>query len=414
MFKLYDIAKKLVCKACGKEFLAEIRTACDDCFGPVEVVYDLNAVSKTLSKESITSRNENFWRYSELLPVQRRDSSLDLEPGYTPLRKARNLGEQLGLKNLYLKDETVGPTYSFKDRSAAIGVLKSVEWNLMAVGCASTGNLANATAAAAAKAALPCYIFVPTSLNGTKVQLALAYGARIIGIENSYDDANRVANRVADKHRWGLLNINVRPYYVEGSKTIGLEIVEQLGWQAPDLLIAPLGSGALLSAVAKGLREFESLGFLTDVRTKFCGSQPEGCSPIATAYRNRSNEIVPIEHPNTIADSLAIGDPASGLEVLQIIRRSSGFADAPSDDEIIDAQLRLARAEGVFAEPAGGTVVASLIRQIESGEIDKDESIVLLITGSGLKSLSTVARGDFFVPRVPSTLEAVEKILGVV
>ncbi|MEM2839881.1 MAG: pyridoxal-phosphate dependent enzyme, partial [Thermoplasmata archaeon] len=185
---------------------------------------------------------------------------MDLEPGFTPLRKAKNLGEQLGLKNLYLKDETVGPTYSFKDRSATIGVLKSVEWNLKAVGCASTGNLANAAAAAAAKASLPCYIFVPTNLNGPKIQLALAYGAKIIGIENSYDDANRVANRVADKHRWGLLNINVRPYYVEGSKTIGLEIVEQLGWQTPDLLISPLGSGALLSAVAKGLREFESLG----------------------------------------------------------------------------------------------------------------------------------------------------------
>lgn len=414
MTNLYEIDYKLVCKACEKEFPTEIKTACDDCFSPVEIVYDLDAVRKTLNKDSIAIRRENYWRYAELLPVRRKFLNLDLEPGYTPLRRARNLGEQLGMKNLYIKDETVSPTYSFKDRSATIGVLKSIEFGLEAVGCASTGNLANATAAAAAKAALPCYIFVPSDLNGVKVQLALAYGARIIGIEKTYDDANRVANRVADKHRWGLLNINIRPYYVEGSKTIGFEIIEQLDWRAPDLLISPLGSGALLSAVAKGVREFESLGLLKNVQTRFSGSQPEGCSPIATAYRNGSDEIAPIEYPNTIAESLAIGDPASGQEALQIIRRTGGFADAPTDDEIIDAQLKLAHLEGVFAEPAGGTVVSSLIRGIESGEIDKDETVVLLITGSGVKSLGTLRHNEFYVPRVPSTLEAVEKVLGVV
>ncbi|MGB9588467.1 MAG: threonine synthase [Armatimonadota bacterium] len=398
---------------CGKEFPTEIRAACDDCFGPIEVVYDLEAVRKTLTKNALRERNKNLWRYAELLPLEIQSSNVDLEPGYTPLRRAKNLGEALGLRNLYLKDETVAPTFSFKDRAAAVGVLKSIEFGLKAVGCASTGNLANAAAAAAAKAGLPCYIFVPSDLNGPKVQLALAYGARVIGIEKTYDDANRIANRVADRHGWGLLNINVRPYYVEGSKTIGLEIAEQLEWSAPDLLIAPLGSGALLCAVAKGIRELSAVGLLKEVQTSFSGSQPIGCSPIATAYVNKTDEIIPVEHPDTIAESLAIGDPASGLEALHIIRESGGFADALTDEEIVNAQLKLAQTEGVFAEPAGGVVVASLIRRLEAGEIDKDERVVLLITGSGLKSLSSVASINSFIPRVPSTMDAVEKVLGV-
>lgn len=414
MFELYETTKGLRCKICGKEFPVEIRTACDDWFGPVEVIYDLEAVKKTLTKENLGVRNKNLWRYAELLPIRINNSDEGLEPGFTPLRRAKNLGDALGLKKLYLKDETIGPTFSFKDRAAAVGVVKSVEFGLKAVGCASTGNLANAAAAAAAKARLPCYIFVPSDLNGPKIQLALAYGAKVIGIEKTYDDANRVANIIADKHDWGLLNINIRPYYVEGSKTIGLEIVEQLGWCAPDLLISPLGSGALLCAVAKGFREFESLGLLEEVGTRFSGSQPAGCSPIATAYLNRTDDIVPVEHPETIAESLAIGDPASGLEALQIIRESQGFADAPTDEEIVDAQLKLAQTEGVFAEPAGGTVVASLIRKVDAGEIDKDETVVLLITGSGIKSLSSTVPVDTFIPRVPSTLDAVERVLGVV
>lgn len=404
----------LRCKECGAEYPAAIRTACERCFGPLEVVYDLDAVRETLTKELLGKRAWDFWRYAELLPVGVPREGMDLKPGFTPLRRCKNLGSKLGLREVFAKDETVNPTYSFKDRPAAIGVIKSSEWGLSAVGCASTGNLANATAAAAAKASMPCYVFVPANLPEAKILPTVAYGARVIGIEGSYDDANRVANLVADKFGWGLLNINVRPYYVEGSKSIGFEILEQLGWKAPVAVIIPLGSGALLSAVHKGLTEFKSLDLVHDVGTRISGSQPAGCSPIASAYSAGSQEIAPVEKPETIAESLAIGDPASGIEALRIIRHTRGFADAPTDQEILDGQRLLAKTEGIFAEPAGGTVVASLLRKLESGELDRNDSVVLLITGSGLKTVNTFISGDTKIPKVPSTLSAVEKVLGVV
>lgn len=413
MPNLTPVTTKLRCKECGAEYPATVRTACERCFGPLEVVYDLDAVKERLTRELLTRRDWDFWRYAELLPVGVPRDGMDLKPGFTPLRRCRNLESRLGLREVFAKDETVNPTYSFKDRPAAIGVLKSIEWGLPAVGCASTGNLANATAAAAAKAGIPCYVFVPANLPGGKILTTLAYGAKVVGIEGSYDDANRVANLVADKFGWGLLNINVRPYYVEGSKSIGFEILEQLGWRAPDAVIIPLGSGALLSAVYKGLTEFESLGFVRDLRTRISGSQPAGCSPIASAYSAGLLEIAPVEKPETIAESLAIGDPASGIEALRIIKKTRGFADAPTDQEIIDGQRLLAKSEGIFAEPAGGTVVASLLRKLESGELDRSDSIVLLITGSGLKTVNTFAPGDVEISRVPSTLSAVEKALEV-
>jgi len=410
---LTPVTTELRCKECGAEYPATVRTACERCFGPLEVAYDLDAVKERLTRELLTRRDWDFWRYAELLPVGVPRDGMDLKPGFTPLRRCRNLESRLGLREVFAKDETVNPTYSFKDRPAAIGVLKSIEWGLPAVGCASTGNLANATAAAAAKAGIPCYVFVPANLPGGKILTTLAYGAKVVGIEGSYDDANRVANLVADKFGWGLLNINVRPYYVEGSKSIGFEILEQLGWRAPDAVIIPLGSGALLSAVYKGLTEFESLGFVRDLSTRISGSQPAGCSPIASAYSAGLLEIAPVEKPETIAESLAIGDPASGIEALRIIRKTRGFADAPTDQEIIDGQRLLAKSEGILAEPAGGTVVASLLRKLESGELDRSDSIVLLITGSGLKTVNTFAPGDVEISRVPSTLSAVEKALEV-
>jgi len=414
--EVFDLSKRkqnLRCKNCGQEYPAEIRTACDECFGPVEVIYDYDVVREKLEKDLFEYREKSFWRYAELLPIEQPADGIDLKPGFTPLRRCRNLERKLGIREIHVKDETVNPTYSFKDRAAAIGVLKSIEWGLTAVGCASTGNLATATAASAARASIPCYIFVPATLSGPKIQVSQAYGARLIGIEDSYDDANRIANLVADKFGYGLVNINVRPYYCEGSKTIGLELAEQLNWETPDNVIIPLGSGALLSAVYKGLRELETIGLIEDITTKVSGSQPQGCAPIANAYLSGSSDIVPVEKPQTYAESLAIGDPASGFETLRIIQETGGFADAPTDDEILNGQRILARTEGIFAEPAGGTVVASLLRKVESGEIDSDESVVLLITGSGLKTINSFVPGEGSFPRVPSTLEAVEKILGV-
>jgi len=405
--------KYIRCKVCGEEYPAGIRLACEECFGPVGLAYDYDAIREKLTKDLIKKRNNNFWRYAELLPVNEPVDGFDPTIGFTPIRRCRNLEERLDLKELFVKDETVNPTYSFKDRSATIGVLKSKEWKLPAVGCASTGNLATATAAAAAKAELPCYIFVPASLSGPKIVVSQAYGAKIIGIEGSYDDANRIANLVADKFGYGLVNINVRPYYIEGSKTIGLEILEQFDWTSPDHILIPLGSGALLSAVYKAYREFETIGFTDISGARISGSQPENCSPIATAFSTGSNEIIPVESPEIYAESLAIGDPASGLEALKIIRETGGFADATTDNEILNGQYLLAKTEGIFAEPAGGTVVASLIRRLESGDIDKDERILLLITGSGLKTINTFVPEEASFPKVPSNLEAVERFLEV-
>lgn len=382
-------ATAMRCRECGAEYPLSRRTACEACFASLKIVYDYERVKEQLTPAALAKRPKTLWRYMELLPLEAPERVVDLAPGYTPMRRAENLGRHLGIRELYLKDDTVNPTYSFKDRPTAVAVSKAVEWGLSAVGCASTGNLAGATAAAAAKARLPCYIFIPASLDETKVFSALAYGAKVIGVHGTYDDANRIANLVADRYNWGLVNINIRPFYLEGSKTLGFETCEQLGWTAPDRVLIPMGSGALLTAVQKSFEELLTLGLIGSLSTRICGSQPRGCAPIVNAFERGETRIEPVEAPDTIAESLAIGDPASGSEAVEIMQKTGGFADAPLDGEIVEAQRLLARTEGILAEPAGGTVIATLKRRLEDGTIGPDERVVCYVTGNGLKAPHT-------------------------
>lgn len=402
----------LRCRECGAEYPPVWLSVCDACFGPLEVTYEIAAVREAFNRKALDGRSKDLWRYRELLPIFDDGSRVDLQPGYTPLRKADNLAKALDLKDVWVKDDTVNPTYSFKDRPVAVAVAKAREWNLSAVGCVSTGNLAAATAAAAAKAHLPCYVFVPAHLESTKLLLPRVYGATVVPVDGTYDDANRVALLAADKRGWGFVNINLRPYYAEGSKTLLFETWEQLGFELPDVTIVPMGSGLLLTSIDKAIRELRELGEVKDASTRIVGSQPEGCSPIVQGFSSKDGRPRPVKKPNTIAESLAIGDPASGYDAIQIMKRTRGFADAPTDPEILEGQRLLARTEGVFAEPAGGTTVATLKRARQDGRIDRDERVVLLITGNGLKAPG-VWNGSFppLTPVAPDSA-AVDRFLG--
>jgi threonine synthase len=303
------------------------------------------------------------------------------------------LGRQLGgLKNLFIKNDSVNPTFSFKDRPAGVAVSRAKESGLKAVGCASTGNLASATAAHAAKAKLPCYIFAPTDVENIKIAQALSYGAEYVAVDGTYDDANRVAAVVGDSKGIGVVNINMRPYYVEGSKTLAYEVAEQLNWQVPDNLIIPVGSGAMLNAICKGFEELSDLGLIDSITNlKITAAQPHGCAPVFNAYKNNSNEVIPVERPETIAKSLAIGDPGDGLYVLRRLKQYNGIAEEATNDEIVDGILALAKTEGIFTEPAGGVAVAVLQKMVEEGKIDRDEKVVCYITGNGLKATEALA-----------------------
>ena len=291
-----------------------------------------------------------------------------------------------------MKDDTVNPTGSFKDRPATVAVSKALEFGYEAVGCASTGNLAAATAAHASKAGLPCYVFIPADTEIDKVLQASTYGAEIIAVKGTYDDANRLAAQAADEYEWALVNINIRPYYVEGSKTLAFEICEQLGWRAPENLIVPVGSGALLCAIWRGLKQFLELGLIDELKTRIFAAQPEGCSPIVDAFKSESEDVIPVEKPATIAKSLAIGDPGDGVYALQAIRESGGAAVSATDEEILKAIRTLGETEGIFAEPAGGVTIAVLEKLIESGLISSDEEVVCCVTGSGFKSSETLLK----------------------
>ena len=402
----------LRCRECGAEYPPTRLSVCEQCFGPLEVAYEISAVRESFRREALASRPRDLWRYRELLPVFDESARVDLQPGFTPLRRGRNLEEVLDLQEVWIKDDTVNPTYSFKDRPVAVAVAKAREWGLQAVGCASTGNLAAATAAAAAKARLPCYVFAPASLEPTKLLLPRIYGATLVPVDGTYDDANRVALLTADARGWGFVNINLRPYYAEGSKTLVFETWEQLGFDLPDVILTPLGSGLLLTSVDKGLRELRELGEIDGAGPRLVGTQPDGCAPIVRGFESPDGRPRPVRKPETIAESLAIGDPASGFEAIQIMRRTRGFADAPSDAEILEGQKLLAQTEGVFSEPAGGTTIATLRRARADGRIDRDERVVLFITGNGLKAPGIWK--DAFPPlaAVPPTLAAVDAYLG--
>jgi threonine synthase len=382
--------QSLKCRECGTEYAPQFIYVCGECFGPLDVVYNLPS---NIKKNTFESRQEKtYWRYFELLPITNKSNIVNLNAGFTPLQYAERLGKEIGeLKNLFIKNDSVNPTFSFKDRPAGVAISKAREIGLKAVGCASTGNLASATAAHAAKAKLPCYIFAPSDLEHVKIAQALSYGAEFVAVEGTYDDANRVASIIGDSKGIGVVNINMRPYYVEGSKTLAYEVAEQLNWRVPDNLIIPVGSGAMLNAICKGFEELHRLGFIDSVRNlRITAAQPHGCSPVVDAFKRKSDDVIPVERPTTIAKSLAIGDPGDGLYVLKKLRQYNGMAEEATDEEIIDGILTLAKTEGIFTEPAGGVSVAVLRKLIEDGRIDNDETTVCYITGNGLKATEAI------------------------
>lgn len=399
----------LECPECGNIYPQELTPICKECWGPLKVKYDYELIKNEVNKQKIKLRPFNHWRYIELLPIENTTKIISLDDGGTPLVHCKNLGEKLGLNKLYIKNDTLNPTLSFKDRPASVGITKCLEFGVGTVGCASTGNLAASTAAHAAKAGLPCFIFVPSSIEPSKITQTAIHGANIIGVKGTYDEVNQLGVRAAQTFNWGLLNINVRPYYTEGSKTIAFETCEQLNWNPPDNIIVPMGSGALLCSVFRALSELEKIDFITNNYTKISGAQPLGCSPIVTSKITNS-DIVPVEKPNTLAKSLAIGNPASGYEALDIINSTKGYADAPNDFAITEAIKLLAKLEGIYAEPAGAITLAALINLIKSGEITKDESVVLLVTGNGFKAHQTVTNIIPQIQIIEPTLEALKQI----
>ena len=385
------IIQSLICRECKKEYEPQFRYICEECFGPLDVTY---IYPSNIKKEIFESRKEKtYWRYFELLPVRDKNNIVSINAGFTPLQKSTNLSKDLQLKSLHIKNDSVNPTFSFKDRPAGVAVSRAKEINLQAVGCASTGNLASATAAHAAVARLPCYIFAPADLEHVKISQALAYGAEFVAVDGTYDDANRVASVIGDSKGIGIVNINMRPYYVEGSKTLAYEVAEQLNWQIPDYLIIPVGSGAMLNAICKGFEELQEIGLVNDVSNlKIIAAQPHGCSPIVDAFKSNSNEIFPVEKPDTIAKSLAIGDPGDGIYVLKRLKQYHGIAESATNQEIIDGILKLSKTEGIFTEPAGGVSVAVLQKLIENGKLDRDANIVCYVTGNGLKSTEAIVK----------------------
>ncbi len=375
--------KHLQCRECKKEYPPTFKYICEECFGPLDVHYDFPPVTKN----TFSNREHTYWRYHELLPIESKSNIVSIGAGMTPLIKAEKLGKALGLNNLYIKNDSMNPTFSFKDRPAGVAVSKAKEFGLSAVGCASTGNLASATAAHAAKGDFPCYIFAPSDIEHAKITQALSYGANFIAVDGTYDDANRIAAQIGDSKGIGIVNINMRSYYVEGSKTLAYEVAEQLDWKVPDQLIVPVGSGAMLNAICKGFEELENLSLLNSVSgMHMIAAQPHGCAPIVDAFKKNFTEVTPVENPDTIAKSLAIGDPGDGQYVLKRLKQYRGFAEESNNKEILDAILLLARTEGIFTEPAGGVSVAVLKKMVEEGKIDKNDSTVCYVTGNGLKT----------------------------
>ncbi|MEE9204677.1 MAG: threonine synthase [Nitrospirales bacterium] len=381
--------KALVCRECGKEYPTLAIHVCEMCFGPLEVKYDYEEIKKTISRRKIEDGPHSMWRYLDLLPVEG-TSIVGPHAGFTPMVRARNLGAYLGLDELYLKNDTVNhPTLSFKDRVVAVALTRARELGFETVACASTGNLANSVAAHAAAAGMQCYVFIPSDLEAAKVLGNLIYRPNVVEVEGNYDDVNRLCSEIASENSWAFVNINVRPYYAEGSKTLAFETVEQLGWRTPDQVVVPIASGSLLTKIWKGLNEFKSLGLVGSVQTKINGAQAEGCSPIASAYRDGRDFFRPVK-PKTIAKSLAIGNPADGYYALKATGESRGAMEIVSDDEIVEGIKLLAQTEGVFAETAGGVTVGALRKLVKQGIIRKNDVTVAYITGNGLKTQEAV------------------------
>lgn len=404
-----SFATNLRCRECGHTYDLQPSNVCEWCFGPLEVFYDYETIKKHISRKHIEAGPPTMWRYEDLLPTDAA-TAVDIGTGYTPLVRAPNLGRALGLNRLYIKNDCANPTWSFKDRvvSVASSVARSFEFDTLA--CASTGNLANSVAAHAARAGLRACVFIPANLESGKVIGSAVYGPTLVAVDGSYDDVNRLCSELGDKYPWGFVNINVRPYYAEGSKTLAYEVCEQLGWRAPDHCIVPMASGSLFTKIYKGIKELAWLGLIEWNHTRMSGAQALGCSPIAEAWGRNSWNIRP-QKPDTIAKSLAIGNPADGYYALKTMRDSNGAATAVTDDEVVQGIKLLAETEGIFAETAGGVVISGLRRLVQEGTVHPDELVVAFITGAGLKTQEAVAPALKPVLHVEATIESFEQQL---
>jgi len=381
--------KALKCRECGREYPLTASHVCEFDFGPLEVVYDYERIKRSISRAVILSRNNSMWRYRELLPVAE-EPTVGRQVGFTPLVKADRLAKALGIREVWIKNDTVNyPTLSFKDRVVSVALSRARELGFTTVACASTGNLANSVAANAASAGLKAYVFIPADLEQGKIVNSLIYGANVIGIRGHYDEVNRLCAEIAGKYGWAFVNVNMRPYYAEGSKSMGFEIIEQLGWKIPRHTVVCMASGSLLTKIQKSYQEFMKLGLASETEYKIHGAQATGCAPIATAQKAGLDFFKPVK-PNTIAKSLAIGTPADGFYALKVMKETGGSADDVSDDEIREAIKLLAETEGIFAETAGGVTVGVAKKLIASGKIPAKDSVVLCITGNGLKTLDAV------------------------
>ena len=399
--------ESLRCKECKATYPLDARYVCEHCFGPLEVAYaPRTAADRDGLKRRIQAGPHSLWRYSDFLPVQAPPAGL-LPAGYTPLLRADRLAEQLGLREIWIKNDAANPTHSFKDRVVSVALARARELGFQTVACASTGNLANAVAAHASAAGIDSYVFVPHDLEEQKVLATGVYGTNLVSVRGNYDDVNRLCTELAGEHDWAFVNINMRPYYAEGSKTLAFETAEQLGFELPDRVVAPIASGSLFTKIARGFEEWLELGLIEGELPIFHGAQAAGCSPVATAYEAGQDFCRPVK-PDTIAKSLAIGNPADGPYALDLARRTEGSIESVTDDEIREGIKLLARTTGIFTETAGGVTVAVLAKLAAQGEIDPGERVVAYITGEGLKTLD-VARGTFEAWEIEPTLESFER-----
>jgi threonine synthase len=409
-----DCVIGLTCKVCGKVYPKGPINFCADDFGPLEVTYDYAAAKAHVSRAKIESRPRTMWRYRELLPLDG-EPTVGPQVGGTPLVRADRLADALGVERLWIKNDAVNfPTLSFKDRVVSVALSKAREFGLRTVGCASTGNLANSVAALAASAGLDTFILVPADLERTKIFGTAVYGAKVIGVTGTYDEVNRLCSQIALKYNFGFVNVNLRPFYAEGSKSFGFEIAEDLGWRFPQHVVCPMAGGSLIGKIHKAFTELSAVGLVDQaVTTKMYGAQAAGCNPISDCVKANRERHKPVRKPDTICKSLAIGDPADGYFAAKLIRETGGWADDATDDEIVEGMLLLARTEGIFAETAGGATLAVAKKLIDSGRIPRDEEIVLCITGNGLKTQDAVFAAVEEPATIKPALAAFEAVAGV-
>jgi threonine synthase len=411
MSKDNGFMKALKCRECGREYPLEATHVCEFDFGPLEVVYDYDRIKKSMTRKQIESRPQTMWRYRELLPVAG-EPTVGFQVGYTPLVKADRLAKRLGIRELWIKNDTVNyPTLSFKDRVVSVALSRSKELGFKTVACASTGNLANSVAANAAAAGLEAYVFIPSDLENSKIVNSLIYGANVVGIKGHYDEVNRLCAEIAGKYPWAFVNVNMRPYYAEGSKSMGYEIAEQSGWKIPQHTVVPMASGSLLTKIHKSYQEFSKLGLVKETPWHIHGAQATGCSPISAAQKAGLDFFKPVK-PNTIAKSLAIGTPADGFYSLRVMKETNGHAEDVTDDEVREGIRLLAECEGIFSETAGGVTVGVAKKLIAQGKIPADDSAVLCITGNGLKTIDAVEKSVGRPHEIRPSLREFETLLG--